>query len=140
MECVNVVATLMKISGKRSFVWKARKSDNYKYDEDDKQKVIDIIRKFFNIYCVRCELIDVGTYGRIPDLRTTNHNPILYIELDGAYHGFGDEISTTKKTSRRNLEYEEKGLGLIVINKELTDGYEEKKVVEMLKPFIKSNI
>ena len=129
MEFVSVHVNL---TNKRRFVHEARKSDNYGWDEDDKQRVIDIIRNFFGIHCIRSDRINVGSYGRIPDLHTTDCYPTRYIELDGDYHGFGDGITTTNKTRRRNTEYEEKGLDLIVINKSLTDGYDEKKVIDLL--------
>ena len=129
MEFVSVHVNL---TNRRSFMHRARKSDGYQGDEDDKQRVISIIVKFFGIHCVRSDLIDVGLNGRIPDLRSTDTNPVYYIELDGEYHGFGDELTTSQKTERRNREYEEKGLELIVINKAQTNGYEEKKVIDLL--------
>jgi len=109
----------------------ARKSDNYTWDEDDKQKIIDILRDEFGIHSIRSDgLPDIR---RIPDLETTDICPTVYIELDGGYHGFGDDISTVEKTKRRNQQYVDMAYRLIVINEADTDGYDEDKIIGVLK-------
>jgi len=116
---------------KKQWIYRARKSDNYTWDEDDKQKVIDILRDEFGIHSIRSDgLPDIR---RIPDIETTDIYPTIYIELDGGYHGFGDDVSTVDKTKRRNQDYIDKGYKLIIINEADTDGYSRDKVIERLK-------
>jgi len=124
----------MNISGKRSYIHKARKSDNYSSDEEDKQMLIDLLWSEFHIAAIRPEFFVAHDGVRIlPDVRTTNHpDGTFYFELDGEYHGAGD-ITTSDKTWRRNHRYEESNKNLIVINKEDTNGYEKNKIMEILR-------
>ena len=118
----------------KEWIYRARKSDNYTWDEDDKQKVIDILRDEFGVHSIRSDGIRTarGT-NRIPDLETTDVFPTVYIELDGGYHGYGDDISISTRTLRRNEDYADLGYELIVINEADTDGYDEARVIAVLK-------
>lgn len=130
-ECVSV---LVNITRKRSYIWRARKSDNYKGDDKEKQFLIDLLWSDFGIASIRPEpILTTSGKHRFPDLRSTNTNPIYYFELDGEYHGSGDDISTSAQTWERNRDYDKLGYRLIVINKEATDGYDKKKVRMLLK-------
>ncbi len=131
---IEFASVVVNLTNKRSYVWRARKSENYKYDDDDKQRVIDILWQEFGIAAVRGDPIETASgRRRIPDLRTTNHCPAFYVELDGDYHGFGDDLTTSDATFRRNEDYERLGAKLIVINKSESDGYSKKFIVEKLK-------
>ncbi len=131
---VSAINDEMKISGKRSYIHQARKSDNYSSDEDDKQMLIDLLWSEFHIAAIRPDFFVANDGKRIyPDVRTTNYpDGTIYFELDGEYHGAGD-ITTSDKTWRRNHRYEESNKDLIVINKEDTNGYEKNKIMEILK-------
>jgi len=124
----------MKISGKRSYIHRARRSDNYISDEEDKQMLIDLLWSEFHIAAIRPQFFVAHDGRRIfPDVVTTNHpDGEFYFELDGEYHGAGD-ITTSDKTWRRNHRYEESGKKLVVINKEDTNGYKKNRVIEILK-------
>ena len=125
---------LVKITGNRAWIDKARKSDNYKGDADDKQLLIDILWKHFHIAAITGDSIEtISGRKRIPDVRSTNYNPTIYFEMDGEYHGFGDELTTSDATYRRNKDYEDLGYKLIVINKSDTDGYDKSKIIANLK-------
>jgi len=124
----------MGISGKRSYIHKARRSDNYISDEEDKQMLIDLLWSEFHIAAIRPDFFVANDEVRIfPDVQTTNYpGGTFYFELDGEYHGAGD-ITTSDKTWRRNHRYEESDKNLIIINKEDTNGYEKNKIMEILK-------
>jgi len=124
----------VSITGKRGWIHKARRSDNYEGDEMDKQKLINILRDYFGIASIRPEpYIALTGRPRYPDVKTTDHDPGYYFELDGEYHGSGDSISTTDATYRRNKDYKDLGYNLIVINKEATNGYETVLIIELLE-------
>ena len=128
-----VVIQLPK-TGKKEWIHRARRSDNYGGDDDDKQILIDILRDNFGIHSVRGDVVHtIRNTVRYPDVTTTDYLPTLYLELDGEYHGFGDDISTSNGTFRRNKDYEDLGYRLIVINKLDTDGYNKRKIVALLK-------
>ena len=133
MGCVSV---LMNITGKRSYIHRARRSDDYSSDEDDKQFLINLLWSEFHIACIRGEPF-LGYDGKrvYPDVKTTNYDPVTYFELDGEYHGFGDHITKTKKTQRRDDRYIRAGNNLIVINKADTNDYDKHEVIKLLQSF-----
>jgi len=118
---------------KKQWIHRARKLDSYNWDEDDKQKVIDIVRTSFGIHLIRDAVVVHNGKARYPDLKSTNYSPLLFVELDGEYHGAGDEITETTRTGRRNEFYQKQNLQLIVINKEATEGYKKERVIEVLE-------
>jgi hypothetical protein len=122
----------MKITNKRSFIHGARKGFNYTGDTDDKQHLIDILRENFGIHSItsdRMKCVDGSSI--IPDVETTDYDPKTYFELHGEYH---EQINDTSDyTFRKRKKYEDLGLNLVEIWKTLTDGYEEKKVIEVLE-------
>jgi len=132
MEYVNV---LMIITGKRRYIHRARRSDDYSSDEDDKQFLINLLWSEFKIACIRGEPF-LGYDGKrvYPDCKTTNYNPETYFEMDGEYHGFGD-ITKTKKTKGRDDRYIKSGKNLIVINKAGTNDYERKQIIKLLQSY-----
>ena len=120
----------MNLTNKRSYVHKARKSDNYKYDLDEKDKVRKILLERFGLYAFEDEVITWSEEHRYPDLFIKSEQTA--IELDGEGHGFGDDITTTDKTWKRNRFYEDIGMKLIIINKAVTE-YEEDKIIQCLE-------
>jgi len=124
---------MTNLTNRYSYVHKARKSDNYKSDEEDKQNFINLMWDCFRIACIRGDAF-MGFDGKtvLPDVKTTNYSPETYFELDGEYHGSGDDVSTTDKTWRRNARYDKAALRMIAINKADTNGYEPKKVLKIL--------
>ena len=124
----------MNITGKRSYIHTARKSDSYSSDEEDKQMLIDLLWSEFHISAIRPEPFMANDGRRVfADVMSTNQpEGNIYFELDGEYHGSGD-ISTSDKTWRRNHRYDEAKKTLIVINKEMTNDYEKSKIIELLK-------
>jgi len=136
MECVSATVS---ITGKRSYIHASRKSDNYKGDENDKQFLIDLLWSEFGIAAIRPE--PIMTYSgkpRFADVKSTNTNPVLFFELDGEYHGYGDEITTSRGTWERNYDYEQLGHKLLVINKADTNDYNKKKVLARLQALFDS--
>jgi len=133
------VSATVNITGKRSYIHASRKSDNYKSDEMDKQFLIDLLYQEFGIAAIRPEpIMTLSGKPRYADVKSTNTNPVLFFELDGEYHGYGDEITMSRGTWERNYDYEQLGHKLLVINKADTDGYNKKKVLERLKALFNS--
>lgn len=66
---------------------------------------------------------------RLPDILIKGVVPIA-IELDGLSHG--ESHMPNNRTLDRNKDYVSCGVRLIVINKELTNGYETDKVIKCL--------
>jgi len=127
----------VNLTGKRNFMHLARKSDNYKGDEDHKQLLIDMLWSHYGIAAIRAEPFKtlLGKH-RIPDVRSTNYpGETLYFELDGEYHGFGDELTTSDYTYRKQQDYKDLGYHLITINKAVTDGYD----ADLMKVILESH-
>jgi len=120
-------------AGNKSWIHRARTLSSYSWDEDDKQKVIDILRENFGIHFVRDHVIVIDGKPRYPDLVSTDWSPEIFVELDGAYHGSGDMVSESNGTTKRNEFYRQNLLQLIVINKEATDSYDEFEVVKIFE-------
>lgn len=122
----------MKITNKRSWLAKARESENYAGDRDDKQHLINILRESFGIHSITSEpLLCLDGKHIIPDVETTDYNPKTYFELHGEYHEQIEDSSDY--TWRKRKKYEELGLNLVEIWKTLTDDYDEIMVVMVLK-------
>jgi len=120
----------MKITNKRSWIGKARKSENYVGDRDDKQHLINILRESFGIHSITSEpILCLDGKHIIPDIETTDYDPKTFFELHGEYH----EQVEGDYTSRKKEKYFELGLNLVEIWKNLTDGYDEVMIIEVLK-------
>ena len=123
----------MSIDKKRSFIHRARKSENYSGDEEDKQKVITIIREEFGYHFVRplraLQCLD-GSYI-LPDLVSTDYRIKTYIELHGFYHN--DIEDSTDYTYQKRKKYLELGLELIEIWKDKKHGYTRENVITRLE-------
>jgi very-short-patch-repair endonuclease len=115
---------------KKSWIHQARKSDNYSWDYKEKDKVNWILREHFGFAGVFDEPVGTREDHRFPDIYVRHR--CLVIELDGEYHGSGDDISTSAKDSGRYEWFRQHGFKLIVINKEATDGYDEQKIIDRL--------
>jgi len=115
----------------KSGMYLARKSDSDNYDDKEKDKVNWMIRKHFGVAGIFDEPIGTKEDHKFPDIYIRHRS--IVIELDGEYHGNGDLISTSSKDYERHDWYRKHGLVLIVINKEATNGYDEKLVVARLK-------
>jgi len=124
----------VNLTGKRNFMHLSRKSDNYKGDEDHKQILIDLLWNHYGIAAIRAEPFKtLAGKHRTPDVRTTNYpGEVLYFELDGEYHGFGDALTTSDYTYRKQQDYKDLGFHLITINKSVTDGYNEELIKVIL--------
>lgn len=119
----------MKITNNRGWIGKARKGFNYVGDRDDKQHLINILRDTFGIHAIsECVLI-IDESPIYPDVMTTDYNPKTYFELHGGYH---NQV-TGDYTWNKRQKYESGGYNLIEIWEEATDGYEESRVIEVLK-------
>lgn len=56
--------------------------------------------------------------GRYPDLKLRLYGTNIVLELDGAIHGFGDQVSESKQTRLRNQDYITNDIPFITINEE----------------------
>lgn len=56
--------------------------------------------------------------GRHPDLKLRLYGTNIVLELDGAIHGLGDEVSESKQTRLRNQDYILNDIPFITINEE----------------------
>ena len=54
-----------------------------------------------------------------PDATAEIQGYMVAIELDGPIHGYGDDISITRKTLERDMDYHKARIPTIVINEEL---------------------
>ncbi len=113
-----------------AWMYLARKSDNYNYDWKEKELVNIILRQYFGAGGCFDEPIGTKEDHKFADICVKSRS--IVIELDGEKHGSGDEISTSKYDYDRHDWYKRHGFTLYVINKEDTDGYDEKKVIERL--------
>ena len=131
IESVNAI---VNITSKRGWIHRARKSENYEGDEMDKQKLIDILWSRFGISAIRPEpIMTIQGKPIYPDVKTTNLDENIYFEMDGLYHGWGDEITTTDYTFKKQQAYKDLGHTMITINKEATNGYETDLIIELLE-------
>lgn len=121
----------VNITGKRRFIHSARRSDNYTGDTDDKQRLIDILRDHFGIHSITAEPILLSAKRCIiPDVVTTDYDPLTYFELHGRYHGLPDVPS--QYTLAKRDKYADLGLKCIEIWEEDTDDYNKKKIIDLL--------
>jgi len=124
----------VSITSKRGWIHRARKGENYEGDELDKQKLINILRDDFGISAIRPEpIMTVEGKPIYPDVKTTDLRENIYFELDGPYHGWGDEMTTTDYTYKKQMAYQDLNLKMITINKEATNGYETVLIIELLE-------
>src|SRR5690348_1415098 len=111
----------MRLTYKEAFVRLANKKRDGELDMVDKFKVIRTLRNYFGLYGLTGEVLMIdGESCRMPDIFIKNRPPIV-IELDGGIHGMGDQISKRDKDVVRDKDYEDLGIKLVIINKELTD-------------------
>lgn len=122
----------MNITNKRSFIHKARKSQNYKYDDDEKQMLINVLWKHFKIASVRAApIMQDDKILMVPDVVTTNHSPKIYFELNGLGHGW-DEFPSSRTWEKRHL-YETLELNCHEIWSDEKGKYNPKLIIERLK-------
>ena len=122
----------MNITNKRSWVHKARKEGRVLGDVDQKFKLIEILREEFGIHGLTDEVVyDMEGNFRRPDVFSRAYK--IAFELDGEYHGSGDEVSMSEQTRERNAFYNRQGIQCIMINKEMTEGYDRDLVIECLR-------
>jgi hypothetical protein len=118
-----------------SYENKARKNQTYEKDITDKFKLIRILKTHFGLTGLTGEAIFIrDNRYRLPDVFVKSHVPMLAIELDGPIHGNGDPISKLKQDTEREADYDSCfGIKLIVINKQLTNGYDSKDMISVLE-------
>jgi hypothetical protein len=122
----------MRMNKKQAYEHLARAKQISESDLDDKFNVIRILRNHFGLYGLTGEILMIDSEScRCPDVLVKGVIPIC-IELDGFVHGMGDQISKRDKDVDRDKDYQSVGVKLIIINKELTDGYDKQKVIEVL--------
>jgi hypothetical protein len=111
----------------------ANKKRDGESDLDDKFNVIRILRNHFGLYGLTGEILMIDSEScRCPDIMVKGMIPIC-IEMDGEIHGSGDQVSKRVKDVDRDKDYQSIGVKLVIINKELTNGYETKKVIKVLE-------
>ena len=102
-------------------------------DLGDKFNVIRVLRNYFGLNGLTGEILMIDSEScRMPDILIKGR-PVMVIELDGGVHGMGDQISKRSKDVDRDKDYEIIGVKLVIINKEITNGYETKKVIKVLE-------
>ena len=126
----------MIMDKKQSFVQQAKRKRRSEKDIPIKYKIINLIHEKFGLIGLTGELIPIPerkpiNYHRMPDITIPQKN--IVIELDGPIHGFGDGISKREDDIQRDQDYKDAGYKLIIVNQELTNGYEPEKVLEVLE-------
>ena len=100
-------------------------------DLDDKFNVTRVLRNYFGLNGLTGEILMIDSQScRLPDILIKGR-PLTVIELDGLAHG--ESHMPNNKTLERNKDYESVGVKLVIINKELTDGYSTEKVIKCLE-------
>ena len=122
----------MKITGKKSWIHKARKERETEVDLPEKSKVLKILFDHFKLYGTLNEVVLVPSGPLYPDILIKRHEPQIAIELDGLYHGWGDDITTSTGTYKRNAKYAESDVKLIIISKAVTE-YDDGLIIEALE-------
>ena len=122
----------MNFTKQGAYIHRARQKQEGELDIVDKFRIIKILREQFGLHGLTGEIVMISEDKcRCPDiLIKTKLKPII-IELDGLCHG--EPQLPTKKTVKRNDDYEEIGILNIIINKEETKDYREDLVIEKLK-------
>jgi len=116
--------------GKKSFIHKARKERNDPVDTPEIWKLIRILRDYFGLVGLTGEVFKTLEGLVYPDVYNKSHQ--IAFELDGEYHGYGDDISTSDGTWKRNSRYKSANIKLIIINKAATH-YSDKAIIEVLE-------
>lgn len=99
----------------------------------EKFHVIDILRREFGLFGLTGEILMIDDSScRLPDILIKT-SPLIIIELDGGYHQWNEPIAKLDKDVNRDSDYLEKGVKLIIINEDDTDGYENDKVIKVLE-------
>lgn len=130
----------MSITNKRSWIHKARKEREGEGDIPEKFKVIRILRDHFDLHgltgeCI-CDWEDQALPPKIIEFRFPDifiKTEQIAIELDGEYHGFGDDLTISDQTVQRNLFYDRLGIQCITLNKKMTQDYDEGLIIECLR-------
>ena len=102
-------------------------------DLKEKFAVIKILREEFGLHGLTGEILMIDSEScRLPDILIKGR-PLTCVELDGEWHQFGDQISKRERDVDRDKDYSRMGVKLVIINKELTQGYETEKVIKCLE-------
>ena len=126
----------MKMDKKQAYVHQAKRKRKSEKDIPIKHKIINLIHDRFGLIGLTSEVIPIPdrkpiNYHRMPDILIPQRN--IVIELDGPIHGYGDGISKREDDIQRDQDYKDAGYKLIIVNQELTNGYELEKVFDVLQ-------
>lgn len=114
---------------------KQRKPKASKHTPQEKQKIIDILYNKFGLVGVPGELIQIPetalNYYRMPDITILQINTV--IELVKPFPGFGNGNSKKEDMLGEETDYTKAGYKLIRVHQEVTNGYDEEKVIEVLE-------
>jgi len=122
----------MKITGKKAWIHKARKEREGEVDIPEKFKLIKILRDHFGMSGTTDDVIVSPSGPLYPDVLVKRHEPQIAFELDGLYHGLGDDITTSTGTYKRNSKYAEVDVKLVIINRAVTE-YDDGLIIEALE-------
>jgi len=111
--------------GKKQWIHNANKNRSRGSDASK----LDDIQEFLNeqrLYFTRETAINNGLFStrnhiRVPDLSMWKGDKLIVIELDGKVHQSLED--PTKKTLRRNADYNRAGIIYILINEEQAEAY-----------------
>ncbi len=126
---------------KKSLQWihRDRRERHDEGDIDEKFRVVQILKKYFNLDALSDEIL---FFDRItgkpvdldqsqfeskdeifhryivhkPDLLIKNHKPMIIVEIDGPVHW--ENTKAMKKTNQRNADYEASGLQMLWLTKD----------------------
>lgn len=121
----------MRFTKTLSYEHQAKKNRKGERDITEKFHVIDILKKHFSLHGITGEVVYCrDSKIRLPDIFVRDHYPMLAIELDGEIHGNGDVVSQLQKDKQRKKDYASaNNIKLIVINKQVTNGYDTDMVI-----------
>ena len=122
----------MRMTKSMAYEHLAKRNREGEQDIPDKFKVINILREDFSLYGLTGETLMIDSeHCRLPDILIKG-KPTVVIELDGEFHGNGEDISKKDSDIDRDNDYRRLGVKLIIINKLSTNGYEYDQVKQAL--------
>lgn len=86
--------------------------------------------RVFGTACIRPEpLLDTIGHPFYPDVRTTNHNPVTYFEMNGPYHN--DVEDSRLYDQKKRMKYENAKVAVIYFWSDRNGIYDEDNIVEV---------
>ena len=122
---------VMLLTGKKQWVHKYRKEHPEERDMDEKFLLIEILRNEFGLHGLTGEVVVVGEKFVYPDVFVKSTEPQQAFELDGYYHGDGENLRERDRV--RDDLYKIARVNVFHINRRATDNYRRELIIECLR-------